>query len=81
MKQAEIIKHMKNGARLNIWLEGIKYKGTLTKDNGDIMPEVLGSLTDRQIDALLKYDFIALLKTVFTDDGYIMQYYKYEEEN
>lgn len=80
MKQSEIIKHMKNGAQMNIWLDGLKYKGTLTIDNGDIVPEILASLTDRQIDALLKYDFIELVDTVYPDHTWFVQHFKYKEE-
>lgn len=80
MNQKEIIKHMKNGAQMSIWLDGLKYKGILTIDNGDIMRDVLASLTDRQISALLKYDFIELVNTVYPDDTWFVQYFKYKEE-
>lgn len=80
MKQKDIIEHMKNGAQLNVWLEGIVYKGTLTIDNDGIFPNTLASLTDPQINSLLKYDFIVIVGTGVTAEGWIIQYYKYKEE-
>lgn len=80
MKQKDIIKHMKNGAQLTTWLVGIVYKGILTVTTDSIFTDVLATLNDRQINALLKQDCIVRVDTSATAEGYIIQYYKYKEE-
>ena len=71
---------MKNGAKLTVWLVGIVYKGTLTVTTDGIFTDVLATLNNRQINALLKQDCIVRVGTGATQEGYIIQYYKYKEK-